>query len=71
MSFAALDRIAKKILENLPDCEGIERGVLEKIAETSKAQLCQLLKELTEIAKHRQDPLHTNALYDQINNPRK
>lgn len=71
MSFASFDRIVKKILEDLPGCEGVERGVLEKIADEAKLQLALLLNQLTEIAKHRQEQLKTNQLYQQISDPRK
>lgn len=63
--------LINRLIEQVPNCEGVDRDVITKISETAENHLLQLLRELSEIAGHRTEPLRTNPLYQQINDPRK
>lgn len=63
--------IINRLVEQVPECEGVEQDVISKISEAAEDHLRQLLLELSEIAGHRQEPLRMNPNYQQINDPRK
>ncbi|KAI6190390.1 Transcription initiation factor TFIID subunit 4 [Aphelenchoides bicaudatus] len=73
MPYSMLDThtLINKLVEQVPECEGIEQDVVTKIAEAAEDHLRQLLAELSEIAAHRTEPLRMNTMYQQINDPRK
>jgi hypothetical protein len=71
IAFITLDArsIISRLVEQVPDCQGVEQEVIERISGVAESQLRELLIQLSEIAGHRLEPLKMNPMYKQISDP--